>query len=47
MDITVIGGADGPTSIFITGINWYTFASAVVVCIGIVIFYIRKRKRDK
>ena len=49
MNIGVIGGADGPTSIFITsGSVWYIIAAAVAVYIavaGIIIWVIKKNKR--
>jgi Na+-transporting methylmalonyl-CoA/oxaloacetate decarboxylase beta subunit len=48
MDICVIGGADGPTTIFITSsANWYTIAAIAIICIavvGIIIWNIGKGK---
>lgn len=46
MNVGMIGGADGPTAIFITsGSVWYIFAAAAAVCIaaaGIIIWVIKK-----
>jgi len=46
MSIGVIGGADGPTQIFVTsGISSYTIAAIAIVCIvtvATIIWMIRK-----
>jgi len=46
--VGIIGGADGPTSVFITGSDWPQFAAGVAICavvlaVGIVL--LRKAKR--
>ena len=49
MDIGVIGGADGPTAIFVaSGTSSYAMATIIIVCIavvGIIIWKIRKREK--
>ena len=49
MDIGIIGGADGPTAIFVaSSVNWPLVGLAVVAVIGVVIFLLfRKRKQRK
>jgi Na+-transporting methylmalonyl-CoA/oxaloacetate decarboxylase beta subunit len=48
MDIGVIGGADGPTTIFVSSsISTYAFIAVAILCIavfGIIIWTVRKRK---
>jgi Na+-transporting methylmalonyl-CoA/oxaloacetate decarboxylase beta subunit len=48
MDIGVIGGADGPTTIFVSSsISKYVFIAVTILCIavfGIIIWTVRKRK---
>ena len=48
MDIGIIGGADGPTEIFVTaGTSLYVIVTIVIICItvvGIIILKIRKGK---
>ncbi len=48
MDIGIIGGADGPTTIFLSSdTNPYTIIAVVVLCIvvlGVIIWMINKRK---
>ena len=48
MDIDVIGGADGPTVIFVaSGTSPYAIATIVILCIavvGIIVWQVRKRK---
>ena len=48
MDIGIIGGADGPTTIFLTSeTNLYTIIAAVILSIvvsGIIIWMKNKRK---
>jgi Na+-transporting methylmalonyl-CoA/oxaloacetate decarboxylase beta subunit len=48
MDIGIIGGADGPTSIYITsGSGSYIVISAIVLCIAVVGYIVyRKRKNS-
>jgi len=50
MDIGIIGGADGPTAIFIaSSISSDAIATIVIICIvvvGIVIWKIRKGKQN-
>jgi len=44
MDIVVIGGADGPTSIFIaSSISPYVIAFCVAV-VGVILWKVRKKK---
>lgn len=45
MNIGVIGGADGPTSIFLSGNTDYLVVIAGIIIIGIIVLYIRKRKK--
>lgn len=49
MDIGIIGGADGPTAIFISsGRGTFEVAAAVVIIVIATIFIIRRiRKRNK
>lgn len=50
MDIGIIGGADGPTKIFVTsGGNQYLFITivALIFVVGLIIFFIRFRGRNK
>jgi Na+-transporting methylmalonyl-CoA/oxaloacetate decarboxylase beta subunit len=42
--IGIIGGADGPTAIFITGRFPWGLLLIGIVCIVIVIRYVRKKK---
>lgn len=48
MNIGIIGGADGPTTIFLSSdISWYVIAFIAIICIavvGIIICTIRKKK---
>ncbi|NLE24502.1 MAG: sodium ion-translocating decarboxylase subunit beta [Clostridiaceae bacterium] len=48
MDIGIIGGADGPTTIFVSSdTNLFTIIAVVIVCIvvlGIIIWMKNKRK---
>lgn len=47
MDIGVIGGSDGPTTIFVSSnISPYTIVAVVILCIvavGLIIWKVRKR----
>lgn len=48
MNIGVIGGADGPTAIYVAStLNWVLVAVAAVVLIAVIVllFTVRKRKR--
>lgn len=49
MEIGIIGGADGPTTILVTsGTSTYDIATIAIVCIavvGIIIWKIRKGKK--
>ena len=47
MDIGVIGGADGPTAIFLaSSVNWLLVGVLGVVALGVVLFFLlRKRKQ--
>lgn len=49
MDIGIIGGADGPTTIFVTSaVNWYAIAAiafAIAAALALIIRAIIKRKR--
>jgi Na+-transporting methylmalonyl-CoA/oxaloacetate decarboxylase beta subunit len=43
----MIGGADGPTSIFVTSsVNWLLAAGAVIVICGIILFFVLRAKRN-
>ncbi|MCI8651997.1 MAG: sodium ion-translocating decarboxylase subunit beta [Oscillospiraceae bacterium] len=48
MDVGIIGGADGPTAIFIggdpVGLILALFLAAGIVC-GIILLFLRKRKK--
>ena len=48
MDIGVIGGADGPTAIYITSTtNWLLVGVLGIVVLGVVLFFVlRKRKKS-
>lgn len=44
--IGIIGGADGPTAIFVTGnFSWIYFALAGILLVGILVFLLIKWKR--
>lgn len=48
--VGIIGGADGPTSIFVTAspmADFWCYMLAVVVAAGVVAFLIHKRNRSK
>lgn len=49
MNVGIIGGADGPTAIFITsGSVWYIIAAIAVACIaavGVIIWLFKKNKK--
>ena len=48
MDVGIIGGADGPTAIYITsGISPYLVGAAAVLCIAAVAIIVRKIKKGK
>ncbi len=51
MDIGIIGGSDGPTSIYVTSsANWYAIAAiilAITIVAAIIIRAIIKHKRHK
>ncbi len=51
MDISIIGGADGPTSILVSsGISMYEIVAMIIACIiiaGIIIWIVKKRKTGK
>ena len=46
--IGIIGGADGPTSIFIAGkveTSWGLYAATAVVVVATILYFVKKRKR--
>ena len=44
--IGVIGGADGPTAVFVTGrFPWEIFVLSAI-CVGAVILYIRRKTKE-
>ena len=45
--IGIIGGADGPTAIFVTGPNlsWLVIAISVIIIVALAIFIIRKIRK--
>ena len=47
MDIGIIGGADGPTAIFVaSSVNWLLIGVLGVVALGVALFFLlRKRKQ--
>lgn len=49
MDVGIIGGSDGPTSIFITSYhNGYEIAIKAIVClavIGLIVWLVRRNKK--
>ena len=45
-DVAVIGGADGPTAIFVaSSFDWILFAVAGVLLIAAVLFIVLKRRK--
>lgn len=42
--IGIIGGADGPTAIFVTGRFPWEILLLAAVCIGVVIWYFKRKK---
>jgi len=50
MNIGIIGGADGPTAIYVaSGAGSFIMAAAVIICIAafLMIRIAKKRKKDK
>ena len=46
MDVTVIGGADGPTAIYVaSSLNWVWVAAAAVLVIGAILFIVIKKRK--
>ncbi len=46
MSQAIIGGAEGPTSVFVTSsINWTLLIGIAVIIIGVVIFFVLKRRK--
>ena len=46
MDVTVIGGADGPTAIYdASSVNWVWVAAAAVLVIGAILFIVIKKRK--
>jgi len=46
MDTTIIGGADGPTSIFVaSSVNWLLVGGIVILVCAIALFFILRAKR--
>lgn len=46
MDVSVIGGADGPTAIFIaSSFDWILLVATGVLVIGVVLFIIIKKRK--
>ena len=46
MDMSVIGGADGPTAIFIaSSFDWILLVATGVLVIGVVLFIIIKKRK--
>lgn len=48
-DVTIIGGADGPTAIFVATrpVDWLILGAVLLVVIGGVIFLAKRWKRRK
>lgn len=45
-DIAIIGGADGPTAIYIaSSINWVWFAAVVVLVVAAILFIVIKKRK--
>lgn len=48
MNIGIIGGADGPTSIFIASdLSWLAIAAAAIICITAALMIRRAKKRKR
>ncbi len=48
MDVGIIGGADGPTAIFVSGLGIGTIligAALVLLLGGLIVYAVRRRKR--
>ena len=46
MDVTVIGGADGPTAIYVaSSVNWVWVAVAAVLVISAILFIVIKKRK--
>lgn len=46
MDVTVIGGADGPTAIYVaSSVNWVWVAAVAVLVIGAILFIVIKKRK--
>ena len=48
MSVGVIGGADGPTAIYLaSSVNWVLVGLLGIVVLGVVLFFVlRKRKKN-
>ena len=46
LSIGIIGGADGPTAIFVTGPDWTKIAAGLALLTVVVAVLLRKRKKD-
>lgn len=48
MSVGIIGGADGPTAIFLaSSFNWPLAIGTAVLIAGTVVFFVRKRKSKR
>lgn|GEM_PF-930240 len=47
LDVKIIGGADGPTSVFITGSGFYVLISIIALCIVIAVYLIHRKRNRK
>ena len=48
MGVSIIGGADGPTSIFVTSsVNWAFVIGAAILVGGIIAFFVIKKRRNR
>lgn len=46
MNVDIIGGADGPTSIFVSSpVNWLIVGGIVVLVLALALFFIFRAKR--
>jgi LPXTG-motif cell wall-anchored protein len=48
MSVGVIGGADGPTAIFLaSSINWIWVGALGIVVLGVALFFILRKRKQK
>ena len=45
MDIGIIGGADGPTAIFVaSSVNWLVVGALGIIALGVALFFLLRKR---